>query len=121
MSLSDPKDSERYTEYIPIYAASRNRTQPFQYEENQEQKIQHEEDHQHEKQDREGHYLEQQCWDKTTAALQTEPPPGLPEPPFQRAQTPKRTRSWSMEDQKHEFHRRLMDLREGEERGFSES
>jgi hypothetical protein len=72
-----------------------------------------------ETQDHEEKYLTQQRANKPAAAPQTELNE-LREKPF-RPRTPRRARSWSMEDQKHEFHRRLMDFGKGAERGFSET
>ncbi|KAL2802002.1 hypothetical protein BJX63DRAFT_136453 [Aspergillus granulosus] len=42
------------------------------------------------------------------------------EEPFHPPRTPKRTQSWSLEDWKHEFYGRLMNLKKGSESGFSE-
>ncbi|KAL4744766.1 hypothetical protein BDW72DRAFT_187890 [Aspergillus terricola var. indicus] len=117
MSFPEHKDTEAYTEYISFYAARRTYTEPLQQVQDQTQELQHENCYE-ETQGR-GKYPTQQQTSKPAAALQTELAE-LREKPF-RPRTPRRAQSWSMEDQKHEFHRRLMDFGKGAERGFSET
>ncbi|KAL4812945.1 hypothetical protein BDW67DRAFT_169192 [Aspergillus spinulosporus] len=118
MSLPDHKDTEAYSEYISFYAARRTYTEPLQQVQDQTQDLQNETCY-GETQDHEGKYINQQRANKPSAAIQTELAE-LREKPF-RPRTPRRAQSWSMEDQKHEFHRRLMDFGKGAERGFSET
>ncbi|KAL4735221.1 hypothetical protein BDV11DRAFT_196417 [Aspergillus similis] len=119
MSFPDHKDTEEYTQYISFYGLRRTYTEPLQQVQDQTQGLEHEKDYE-ETQDHEGRYLNQQRASKPAAALQTEQLAELREKPF-RPRIPRRAQSWSMEDQKHEFHRRLMDFGQGMERGFSET
>ncbi|KAL4757476.1 uncharacterized protein BDW70DRAFT_143233 [Aspergillus foveolatus] len=118
MSFPDQKDTEAYPEYISFYSARRTYTEPLQHVQDQTQDLQQENVY-GEMQDHEGKCLTQQRANKPAAVLQAELSE-LREKPF-RPRTPRRAQSWSMEDQKHEFHRRLMDFGKGAERGFSET
>ncbi|KAL2809395.1 hypothetical protein BJX63DRAFT_364485 [Aspergillus granulosus] len=121
MSLPDHKDTERYTEYIAFYHAKRSYTEPLLQDQDRKQEYEYKKNRQLEEQDHNGQHPKQYRGGELTSAPESQIAENLLEKAFQRSPNPRRTQSWSMEDQKHEFHRRLMNLGAGAERGFSET
>ncbi|KAL4876719.1 hypothetical protein BJY04DRAFT_199381 [Aspergillus karnatakaensis] len=124
MPVPDHKEMKEYTEYIAFYAAKRAYNLPLHTEQCQKQKIEREQERSHhsESQVHQGQHLKQHNGGQITGTSESQHTAESLQKSFQRPLTPRwRTQSWSMEDQKHEFHRRLMNLGEGAKRGFSET